>query len=347
MGAGTSLAEIEACVRQPRSVFDGIADFNRYSTPNGALVSAEGILIDLPQAGETCAVSSQSCYIHAEVPTGLAMGKLFPGDSLCFIIVKLRGRNFFARLQLLQRGSSGRILCSRAIEDYAISYKHYIRCCGVAAQREQLANNSLSDSIVFQRFFQGCKVRWIGRIRYVHQAEDGHVEVTLQMQLRGVRGESIRLLVDKVAKDQGPALQPGLWIMFNAALLSQGGRFICWHKLRALEAVQVVQNSPDLHDDSSNELSEESVEVIEDDDLRNEAPATATFGTARKRQLEDVDREAERLCVVCQDTTKTHAFLPCGHFCICEPCAAQINARTPRVCPLCRRSVRGTIRIWE
>lgn len=105
-------------------VFDGIADFNRflarsmcflgqglvllvlvvllrtpfatdergYSTPNGALVSAEGILIDLPQAGETCAVSSQSCYIHAEVPTGPAFANR--RGSFPFVLLGWRPSHF-------------------------------------------------------------------------------------------------------------------------------------------------------------------------------------------------------------------------------------------------------------
>jgi hypothetical protein len=47
-------------------------------------------------------------------------------------------------------------------------------------------------------------------------------------------------------------------------------------------------------------------------------------------------------CSVCVDASATHAYVPCGHKCVCEPC----SARWPGECPLCRMTAERTIRIY-
>ena len=47
----------------------------------------------------------------------------------------------------------------RGSEPEGISYPRFLRCCGVAAQREQLALHSLQSAPVFKHFFQGRQVR--------------------------------------------------------------------------------------------------------------------------------------------------------------------------------------------
>ena len=49
--------------------------------------------------------------------------------------------------------------------------------------------------------------------------------------------------------------------------------------------------------------------------------------------LDDEDQCKE--CVVCKESRKEYAFLPCGHMCVCEGCAALIQGQD-RTCPLCR-----------
>lgn len=257
-----------------------------------------------------------------------------------FSIVKLRGRTFFVRLQLVRRGASGRVLCSHSCDDDLISYHRFLQCCGLAAQREQLARWSMTSSPVFRSYFQGCKVRWTGRIRSVLETDDGNVEVAVHMEVRGSCGDPICLLLEKALKNQGPRLEPGLWISFRAEILSQGGRFL-WHTFRALQPVVLVEG-PESTEDWEDEILEVSSEEFQADYVSHEA--------TRKRALPVSDGEEEtesRLCVVCQDVGKTHALIPCGHFCLCEHCAEHIVRQSPRVCPLCRRAVRSVVRIWE
>ena len=48
-------------------------------------------------------------------------------------------------------------------------------------------------------------------------------------------------------------------------------------------------------------------------------------------------------CVVCLDSSPTHAMLPCGHRCLCAGCLVA----AARECSMCRAPSHGTVRIFE
>ena len=52
--------------------------------------------------------------------------------------------------------------------------------------------------------------------------------------------------------------------------------------------------------------------------------------------------QSDDLCCVCQDAKKTHAFVPCGHKCVCANCAAKCET-----CPLCRTPVTAFLPIFD
>ncbi len=53
-------------------------------------------------------------------------------------------------------------------------------------------------------------------------------------------------------------------------------------------------------------------------------------------------------CVVCFDAAMTHAFVPCGHRCACEPCAKRIMSGVFGLrCPICRAECDMTLRIYD
>ncbi len=55
-------------------------------------------------------------------------------------------------------------------------------------------------------------------------------------------------------------------------------------------------------------------------------------------------------CVVCLNSQKTHACVPCGHKCVCEKCAFIImntHGITKKKCPICRKGVSCIIRIYD
>eukprot|EP00656_Telonema_subtile_P005333 TRINITY_DN12423_c0_g2_i1.p1 TRINITY_DN12423_c0_g2~~TRINITY_DN12423_c0_g2_i1.p1 ORF type:complete len:479 (+),score=107.70 TRINITY_DN12423_c0_g2_i1:155-1591(+) len=51
--------------------------------------------------------------------------------------------------------------------------------------------------------------------------------------------------------------------------------------------------------------------------------------------------EEQQLCVVCLDRRKDVFLVPCGHVCVCEPCASMLQASADRLCPLCRVPLQG------
>uniref|UniRef100_A0A183BY84 RING-type domain-containing protein n=1 Tax=Globodera pallida TaxID=36090 RepID=A0A183BY84_GLOPA len=51
-------------------------------------------------------------------------------------------------------------------------------------------------------------------------------------------------------------------------------------------------------------------------------------------------------CVICFWQQREYAFIPCGHFCVCEPCSNDIMTKAP-ICPMCRGQANGTIRIYQ
>jgi hypothetical protein len=54
----------------------------------------------------------------------------------------------------------------------------------------------------------------------------------------------------------------------------------------------------------------------------------------------------ETMCVVCFDAPKDHIIVPCGHMCVCEACAEQLTkTRTPS-CPVCRKPIRETVKVF-
>jgi len=52
----------------------------------------------------------------------------------------------------------------------------------------------------------------------------------------------------------------------------------------------------------------------------------------------------EVVCVVCRDSSRTHALIPCGHKVLCEEC---VNQLLDKRCPICNTEYTLAIRIWE
>jgi len=54
-------------------------------------------------------------------------------------------------------------------------------------------------------------------------------------------------------------------------------------------------------------------------------------------------------CVVCKDRLATHAFIPCGHRCVCRKCSGEITKRegAKRRCPLCRQQAHNITQIFN
>ena len=51
------------------------------------------------------------------------------------------------------------------------------------------------------------------------------------------------------------------------------------------------------------------------------------------------------LCIVCEERPHTHAFVPCGHYCVCDHCGNDLLSRG-QPCPLCRKYALMVMRVY-
>ena len=47
-------------------------------------------------------------------------------------------------------------------------------------------------------------------------------------------------------------------------------------------------------------------------------------------------------CIICLTATRTHAFVPCGHLCVCQSCARRMTTATATKCPFCNQEAVGS-----
>jgi hypothetical protein len=56
---------------------------------------------------------------------------------------------------------------------------------------------------------------------------------------------------------------------------------------------------------------------------------------------------AQSECCVCLDEAKSHAFVPCGHLCVCAGCAESIISSLKKECPSCRCPAAHVMKIFQ
>lgn len=74
----------------------------------------------------------------------------------------------------------------------------------------------------------------------------------------------------------------------------------------------------------------------------------AGTSTRAGRNKVDVPASDENACVICLSEHKTHAFMPCGHLCVCRSCGQAVLRLPPSLvaCPMCRVMVVNAIHIY-
>jgi len=58
---------------------------------------------------------------------------------------------------------------------------------------------------------------------------------------------------------------------------------------------------------------------------------TDNYNNVNKNNKDDENKN----CVICMTSKRTHIFINCGHFCICEDCDKILNVNNIKKCPLC------------
>jgi len=57
--------------------------------------------------------------------------------------------------------------------------------------------------------------------------------------------------------------------------------------------------------------------------------------------------EKEDECSVCLDAKKDTVIIPCGHLCVCNPCATVLAVTNSYKCPICRGEIEGVCRAFQ
>ena len=53
-------------------------------------------------------------------------------------------------------------------------------------------------------------------------------------------------------------------------------------------------------------------------------------------------------CVICMTNPRDTVFYPCGHQCLCEPCAVLFKRQARhQICPICRNRIKDTIKVFK
>lgn len=78
----------------------------------------------------------------------------------------------------------------------------------------------------------------------------------------------------------------------------------------------------------------------------DEAVAKLLCGDERRGAGRPPNGVNSESCVVCWASPKTHAFVPCGHRCVCADCGNAVVAQAHAACPLCRTVAEGVLQIF-
>ncbi|XP_046450026.1 baculoviral IAP repeat-containing protein 7-B-like isoform X2 [Daphnia pulex] len=109
---------------------------------------------------------------------------------------------------------------------------------------------------------------------------------------------------------------------------------------------EVRSETPLSHREMDTLSKPENPEKIKEQSCALEVSAsceTSTQSVDRTQILEEEIRRLKeaRLCKVCLDEEVSIAYIPCGHIVTCVQCAAALEH-----CPLCRKNIKGTVRIF-
>lgn len=93
-----------------------------------------------------------------------------------------------------------------------------------------------------------------------------------------------------------------------------------WNRWKALRQYRQAQQQNNLtREDADSEIAAEGTEEIPDGEL----------------------------CVICLTVRRRSAFVPCGHLVCCQRCALSVERDLAPKCPVCRQSIRTSVRIYD
>jgi hypothetical protein len=145
-----------------------------------------------------------------------------------------------------------------------------------------------------------------------------------------------------------PMYEKGMEINYTNANGTQSGIVLAVHQNNMMEPYYTVllqdgneKQTDNAHimlrvedyDDGLEEAAAGNSGVTLDDLVEEPAPSRMT----------DVD---DNLCVVCAESRKRVALLPCKHMCLCQGCATECLFNTLNECPMCRARISDSMEVF-
>jgi len=105
------------------------------------------------------------------------------------------------------------------------------------------------------------------------------------------------------------------------------------------ESLQLARNEA-----SAVPLQQQSLNQAGNEVPQQESQRCAESGTVAKAPQNMA--LSEQMCVVCLMAPKTHAFVPCGHRCVCASCGSNLCRETRASCPVCRAPAQQLLHVF-
>lgn len=96
---------------------------------------------------------------------------------------------------------------------------------------------------------------------------------------------------------------------------------------------------------NANAAAQGAVRAVDAPGQPAEHEAQASPPSASAPVAVDLPDEEANMCVICFDGSPEYVFMPCGHGGYCQTCAHKLFVRPPHHCPICRKLLRGVVRV--
>lgn len=121
------------------------------------------------------------------------------------------------------------------------------------------------------------------------------------------------------------------------------------------EEVYARYSQGELEPPLSIQLQESYLDAMEEaetipDMYESPLPVSSYTADEQREVVESTIREEvdpSKICRICLDSPKTHVFVPCGHYCVCDGCATEMKNGQSLQCPVCRKNSSMIMRIYE
>ena len=125
------------------------------------------------------------------------------------------------------------------------------------------------------------------------------------------------------------------------ALERQNGVLV--ESMRSLATASATKRENSVINDMTADIASMATQIAALETRCTQASLATSALTVFAKRQEGIVEAAQQAgeCVICLEELRTTALIPCGHRAVCDTCAGDMKK-----CPLCRRDVTSTLRVF-